>query len=64
MFLPVAEIQGLMKAYNAGPNDRHRLIKYADWIRDLRVPLEGRRKEIVNQAFDKIACGAECLTVA
>ena len=64
--MPVAEIQGLMKAYNAGVNDRHRLMRYADWIKDLRVPLEGRRLDIVNNAFNRMAGSADaaCFTVA
>ena len=46
VFLPVVEIQGLMKYYNAG-TDRHRLMDYEKWIGDLRLPLEGRRLDIV-----------------
>ena len=53
-----------MKCYNAGVNDRHRRMNYAAWIEDLRLPLEGRRLQITNAAFDKLSAGADSISVA
>ena len=52
-----------MKAYNANDSARHRLMKYRDWVHDLRVPLEGRRLDIVNNAFKNISGGGETFTI-
>ena len=52
-----------MKCYNAGVNDRHRRMDYAAWVEDLRLPLEGRRLQITNAAFDRLG-GGDSITCA
>lgn len=51
-----------MRVYQKGGDEKNRLIDYVAWVNALRLPLEGRRKEIVRQAFDRIG-GGDSVTV-
>ena len=53
-----------MKFYNRG-EEKNKLIDYAAFVRGLRLPLAGRRLDMVKQAFAKIAGGEAtgCVTV-
>ena len=42
-----------MKCHNKG-DDRNYLVDYAAWVSSLKLPLEGRRLNIVNEALAKI----------
>ena len=46
-----------MKHYDGGEGEtpKERLVAYEPWLKDLRVPLEGRRLAIVKQSFALIA---------
>ena len=66
IFLPVVDIQALMKHYNvaARSDPKDRLIDYVAFGKGLRRPLEGRRLGITESAWKK-AAGDECvMTVA
>lgn len=54
-----------MRAHNKGDH-RVKLIDYASFVASLRLPLEGRRAEIVKDAFCTINSeeGATCFTIA
>tara|TARA_B110000305_G_C19117571_1_gene482777 strand:- start:283 stop:606 length:324 start_codon:yes stop_codon:yes gene_type:complete len=54
IFLPVKEIQAIMKCHNRG-TDRNYLVDYAEWVVSLRLPLKGRRLNIVNEALLKLS---------
>ena len=55
----MSEIQAIMKHYDGGEGEtpKERLVAYEPWLKDLRVPLEGRRLAIVKQSFVLIAGG-------
>jgi hypothetical protein len=55
-----------MSAHNRSDNSRVRLVDYASFVASLRLPLEGRRAEIVKDVFSSINSepGAECFTIA
>ena len=48
-----------MKHYDGGEGEalKERLVAYEPWLKELRVPLEGRRLAIVKQSFALIAGG-------
>ena len=54
IFLPIKEIQAIMKCHNRG-DDRNYLVDYAAWVVSLRLPLTGRRLLIVEEAFTKLS---------
>lgn len=51
-----------MRVYQKGGTEKNRLIDYVAFVNALRLPLEGRRKDIVKQAFDQIG-GGDAVTV-
>ena len=57
--MPIVEIQAIIKNYDGGEGEtpRERLIAYEEWIKDLRIPLAGRRLAIVKQSYAQIAAG-------
>lgn len=64
VFLPVKEIQAIMKCHNRG-DDRNYLVDYAAWVNSLKLPLKGRRLGIVQEALAKVnPSGADSITVA
>ena len=46
-----------MRVYQKGGTEKNRLIDYVSFVNALRLPLEGRRLEVVKQAFDQIGGG-------
>ena len=60
----MVEIQAIMRHYNKAEGRVH-LVDYAAFVNGLRLPLEGRRLNIVRLAFSKInpEAGAEAITV-
>lgn len=66
IFPTVVEIQALMRTYNKGGDHRVKLIDYTTFVASLRLPLEGRRAEIVCDAFRTINSeeGASVFTIA
>ena len=54
VFLPVKEIQAIMKCHNRG-DDRNYLVDYAAWVDSLKLPLTGRRLLIVEEALCKLS---------
>lgn len=46
VFLPVKEIQAIMKCHNKG-DDRNYLVDYCAWVNSLKLPLKDRRLLIV-----------------
>lgn len=64
VFLPVKEIQAIMKCHNQG-DDRNYLVDYNSWVNSLKLPLKGRRLEIVQDALAKVnPSGADSFSVA
>ena len=56
--MPVVEIQAIMNLFNKG-TDRVRLVDYNAWVRSLKLPLTGRRLQIVKLACDTLCQGAD-----
>lgn len=54
MFLPVKEIQAIMKLHNTSGDDRNYQVDYAAWVQSLKMPLQGRRLLIVQEALGKV----------
>ena len=47
-----------MRVYQKGGESKNRLIDYTAFVNALRLPLEGRRLDIVKQSYDQIGGGA------
>lgn len=54
IFLPIKEIQAIMKLYNTTGDDRNYQVDYAAWVQSLKMPLTGRRLLIVQEAWAKL----------
>lgn len=54
VYLPVKEIQAIMKCHNKG-DDRHYLVDYASWVNSLKLPLSGRRLLIVQESLVQLS---------
>ena len=46
-----------MRVYQKGGEAKNRLIDYTAFVNALRLPLEGRRLDIVKQSYDQIGGG-------
>jgi len=52
-----------MRVYQKGGEEKNRLIDYTAFVNALRIPLCGRRLDIVKQAYCQIGGGSACCTV-
>jgi len=52
-----------MRVYQKGGEEKNRLIDYTTFVNALRLPLTGRRLEIVKQAYGQIGGGSPDVTV-
>lgn len=66
LFPTVVEVQALMNFYNCSGTHKFKMIDYNKFVQGLRLPLEGRRLAIAQEAWKTIQpeAGAQCMTMA